>query len=767
MKKILHFLQNWIYQNQSLTIILILAAVLRFGGIYPGYPPTHADEGAIYSTAVKMILHTTYDPMRYDYAALPMIIHAVVYIIVDPFFILYSFILAPENLPKFNNFLYFYQHILLQNLQTAVIYWGRFITAAFGLGVVFMVYQVTAKFFKDKRIGLVSALLTAINFRQVLNSHITLPDIYNAFFLLLCFYFFAKLLEKPSTKNYLLTGIIIGLYSSVKFHIFSIPAFFMVHVVNVWNSLSSTKLSYITENKKLLFKKLFRFNFIVSLFLIPAVFIIVNPYIFVHWNEFLKVSYYQSRQYRLGTNNLDVYSLSYLFHFGIGKLVSIFILLGIILGIKKYALPSLLFLSAIIPIFYFLTYYGNGGFYTRNFVSITPLMLIFAGLFLVEICLLIGKSLRLGKNAINCFIIIATIIISWDQIQSSFINTFYFAEPTSYKTALIWFQNNIPTGSTISARTVDNFPKKKLFKIVNFEYSDTYSLAEMQAKGVDYAYVPLDEFTIFFYWWMKQDTSQAISYWEKQVPDSISQNMYQAKVAQELQSWSIANFIRPWQAPDVNYFVVKVPKKVELTKKKVISQFTFDTENDLSSWFRIAGYDKTAVNISFDGLNGHQNKGSVKIDGSAFPNSIRAFSPVIPLLNPNKAYEITGWIKTGDILQERKQEKTKDGYFEVDFYEKDPTTIDLATGSLYSSVSSRVSGTTDWVQKDITVIPPQNARFMTVSFGVNNHETPIWFDDVTVFESEETYSDPRVSPPYLNYPKFPDNILFPVSHGNL
>lgn len=764
MRHVYRFLLEWISQNEILTIILILAAILRFGGIYPGYPLTHSDEGAIYSTAVKMIKKLTLDPMRYDYAALPMILHAAVYLIFNPIFIIFSFIFAPDNLPRFKNILDFYGQILWLNLQTAVIFWGRFITACFGIGIVFMVYQVAIKFFNKKAIGLVAAFLTAVNFRQVLNSHLTLPDIYNAFFLLLCFYTFANLLRKPDKKNYLLSGIIIGLYFSVKFHVFAILTFIFIHFINTWVLVKKHNLQSIIKNKNVLFRNLVRFDFIISVLLILVTFIIVNPYLFLNWDAFIAINKYQALQYRLGINNLDFFPISYYYHIGIGEITSIFILLGIIWGLKKYTRSTFLLLSTIVPFFYILDYYGNGGFYTRNFVTITPLLLIFAGLFLVEICMLISQKFKLGKNATYGLIVLLLITIALGQIKNSILNTFYFSLPSNMKSAKIWAQNNIPDGTTIAARTIDKFAKKKKFKIVNYEFNDVFSLAEMQEKGVEYGYIPLDELNVFFYWWMRESTKLSWAYWDKNVPDSISQNMYAAKVAKELASWSVAAFIKPWQAPDQNYFIVKVPKKLEIQKKKIIKIFSFDIKDSLCSWFLIRGSSKQVENINFDLAIGHLEKGAVRIDKSvAYPSIVRVVSPIIPLTE-GKAYELTGWIKLEDILNERE----KDGYLMIDFYEDDPKDISLTTRSFSSSLSSRVFGTTAWTEKKITVIAPQNAKFMTISLAIYEPNiTTIWFDDITLAESEDNFEDPRTQPPHLNYYKIPQNIIFPVSHGNL
>src|SRR3989344_4649920 len=216
-RKIFFLSTNFIIGNKLLSLILALAAFFRFVGIYPGYHPYHSDEGMSYSSAIEMIRNLNLDPTRYDYPALVPIIHALIYVLFFiPIFVLKSFILSPEDLPtRGQSLVELWQQIVIQNQQTAVLFWGRFVTAAFGVGVVLLTYLVAKNIFRSRRIGLVAAFLTSVNFRQVLNSHLGLPDIYNAFFLLTCLYFLSLILKSTTMKNYILAGISAAFYFSV------------------------------------------------------------------------------------------------------------------------------------------------------------------------------------------------------------------------------------------------------------------------------------------------------------------------------------------------------------------------------------------------------------------------------------------------------------------------------------------------------------------------------------------------------------------------
>ncbi len=761
MKKIAHLIYSWIQENKLLAGILAIAALLRFIGVYPGYPPTHPDETYIYGHALQMIKNLNIDPTRYDYPAFIPLIHAMLYMLIfNPVFIVYSFIFSPDNLPVFRNVLFFYQHVPLYNQQTAAIFWGRAITAAFSLGTVYLVFQVGKKYF-NYYTGIAAALLTAVNFREVLNSHIGLPDVYNAFFLLLCFYFFKQLLESPNKKNYFLSGISLAFFFSTKSQVFPILTFFLVHLIAVWPKK-------IQGNLRALIRGLFKKDFIIAALISPIFYLIINVYQFIHWDKFYASNYYTTLQYRFGINNLDFYPISYMYHIGIGRIILMLIPVGLILGFWRFRLQTSLLSSVLIPFLIVFLYYSNGGFYIRNFVTVIPLLLIFASVAISEIFTVVSRILILNSKVTTLLIIVAVMVLSAQQIRDSFINTLSFTRPWAMTEARMWVERNVPNGETIAVRQFDKFSKGKNFKRVAFGMDNVFSLAEMQEERASYGYISLDELSNNFYWWMRTMSDESIKYWNKENADSISQNMYPAVASSELASWAVAAYIKPWQAPDSSFFIVRVPDVLSLGNKKLIAEFPFNDSRSLSSWSLVNGWDKDVKNINWDGNLGYDKKGSLRLVRSgAYPSVIRAVSPAISVVsngNQIKAYEVAAWMKTGDSLAK----KVRDGYIRVDFYENDPGKITLTTGSLYTALSSRVYGTSDWVEKRVTVVPPVNSKFMTVSLEMQGQGgTDIWADDVSIFESEKFFSDPRVQKPYLNYYKIPKNVLFPVSHGNL
>ena len=752
-KKKLARIISLIKQNKLLSLILILSLLLRFIGIYPGYHTYHSDEGMSYSSAIEMIRNLNLDPTRYDYPSLIPEIHAVLYVFLFiPVFVLFNSIFSAGVLPAHSdNIIDLWQKIVVINQQTMVIFWGRYITAFFGVLVVLMSYLVANFYFKDKRIGLVAAFLTAVNFRQVLNSHLGLPDIYNAFFLLFSLFTIGKLLERDTLKNYLMSGTGLALFFSTKFQIFTLPAFLLVHLILTWKRTKSKSVFS-------LLKSFFRKEVLLSALLALFIVLIINHYHLVRFEKFRAINSYNLLKYGFGTKALNFFPLSYLYHVGIGQLISATIVLGLIIGLRQRFIKSFILISPLIPFFFLFIYYTRGGYYVRNFVTVAPVLLIFAGVFSVWFWEAFKKRLNLSLNT-NLAILLTTIAISITQFQNSLISSVAYLRPWEYVSARNFASANIPEKSTIVSHPWDMYPRDKNYSVVPLEPSTIYSLQEMQEEGAQYGFLNLDWLTLSSYWWMNRTTADSIKFWEK--PNDLLSNTYGSVNSRELASFAIAAFVKPWQAPDMNILIVKIPKPLDFENKKEVKRFRFDNKNDLNGWFLIDGNEAIAKKIYFDPDVGKEEKGSLKIENGPrqYP-LILATSPVIPL-EDGKAVLVDGWLKTSEVLLK----KARDGYLRVDFYNGDPGKIGLLTKYSYASLSSRMFGSDDWVEKKISVIPPKNTKFMTVSVGTNGG-TGLWADDISVYFSENQITDPKTKPPYIDY-HFDIDILFPYSQGGL
>jgi len=745
--KLVKNILNFIKDNKVLTLILLTAALLRLIGISPGYHPYHSDEGMSYSSAIDMIRNLNIDPTRYDYPSLIPLLHAILYtFIFIPVFLVKSVLFSQEDLPtKAKNLVELWQQAVIHNQQTHVLYWGRYITALFGVGVVFLTYKVAKEYFSDFRIALSAAFLTAVNFRQVLNSHLGLPDIYNSFFLLLTFLFIGRLYKNSSTLNYLILGVGLGLYFSVKYQPYVLPAFLIVHTLIAWKD-SKKKLYEFAKN--FLSKNLFLAGVAAAVTVL-----LINPFHLIHLEQFKAINSYNVFKYGVGTNQLDFYPLWYLYNIGIGQLISIGILLGVFISLRKYKLSTTLLLSFILIFFYLLVYNTRGGYYTRNFVTVTPLLLMFTGVFLVELCNLIFRN----KNWSNIAVAITLVIVSFSSIQNSVVSANYFSQKWGYKEAHDWAEVYIPEKSVIVSHPWDNYPRDKDLVIIPFEQNEIFSLSEMREDNAQFGFLNMDWLSLGTYWWMHMDWDDFARF-NKDKPNKILANTYSFVASQELASFSVAKFVKPWQAPDMNFIVVKIPETQKFETQEIAS-FEFNKESEYDLWHTLV-VDEADNRFEFDENQGKTSPGSLKLK-----NGIHRFPLLIKIstgiqVKEGKAILVSGWIKNGVPLTK----KERDALLRVDFFKENPT-FDLSQKSIQTSLSSRIYGNSGWQKVEVQTFVPKGAKTMTVSAQANNYNE-FWFDDIKVSESLEEVADPRDNSPYIKY-TIPDDILLPNSQGNL
>lgn len=529
-------------------IILLVGGFLRFTGLKPGYHKFHSDENFIYSNAVEFIKNKNFEPFRFDYPTLTPTIN----------YLAFKFYFIPKGWVSF----YFknlgmvvdgylrippskvdYDRIsqieILGPNDSNVIFWSRYVTAFFGSGIIFLVYLVAGKLF-GKKVGLLSSLLVAVNYRQVLNSHFALPDIYNAFFLLLSFYFTLKLRENPSIRWMFLTGVACGLALSVKYQVFPLIPPLVVY------------LERAVKTKSL--------NLGFSIIPLGALFIfwILNPRLLINWERAYSDLSTIGAKYRVGKNFFDFYSISYLYKIGIGRVTSILTLLGIMLGLVKERAKTLILLSLLIPFFYVFVYFTGGGFYTRNFVSITPFALIFAGFALSTLSF---KPKTLAGIVLG-FLLLFSVS---ENLTNSVVVLKEYTKPWNFTIIESWIVKNIKPKTKIAAHSSVPVPNNMVR--INYDLEDNFTMEEFRRAGASYAIANLDWVNVDFYWWMTQPFKKSSLRWRK--PVEIMKKMFASLAIDEVSDYSIYSVMNSWQAPDHDFIVAKVPYYKVLNKEKI------------------------------------------------------------------------------------------------------------------------------------------------------------------------------------------------------
>ncbi len=732
-----------INKNKILTVILLLAALLRFVGTNPGYNQFHADEGISYSAAVSMIKNGNLDPLRYDYPAL----------VPDINYIFFQTIFIPLNWAK-----YYLTHIpdivdgivhlpiapleekklfqtyVLGERNINALHWGRYVTAFFSLANVFLLYLLTKKLLNNRTIALIAALLLTFNYKHVINSHIGLPDIYNAFFVLLTYFLVFNLWKKPSTKNYILAGLVVGLSFSVKYQIFAVFPLLLTHL-------------YLSINKfRINFRKLFNPAFFLSLAVIPVVFVLSSPYFFIHFNKAIASIKDVSLKYGVGTNLLNLYPFSYFYHIDYGPLEFIAIFIGLFLAFYKFKKETLLLLSFIVPFMFMMVYYTRGGFYVRNFITVTPLFMIFAAFCLWQLYKLIGKSFGNKIGLIALLILLP--VVMFIPAQSAIINSYYYSQPWGYDLMRPWVAENLPKDVIVATHPFDAVNLKITNKRTEFENAGAFSKAEHIENEASYMLLDLNWVGYSFYFWMSYGLEDLKYYWEK--PLDIMRNMYHGLATEELFRYQVHAVTKPWQAPDTHLLAIKFPTWPQ-AKWQEIKKFNFDKNTE--GW-RILG------KFGSRGPDNYYDNGRLVLvpSGPKFPTVRVASQPIE--IRQGHLYQIEGFLQTEKILEPRERE----GFLRVDFYGDN---FDQDKVGIISAVSSRVYGSKDPVKKEIIERAPTGAKYLIVSFQAHiTTKTKIWLDNLTIKESDKEVEDITSKPPYDIQP-MDLNYVYPNSHGNL
>lgn len=726
-----------IKSNPYLFLILFVATLIRFIGTNPGYNQFHSDEGMSYAQAVAMIKEGTFDP-KFGYAlsfAYPSLIPLIN-------LVAFKFLFIPAGWG-----IYFLKHILqiidgvvhipispleanrilqveiLGNREINSLFWGRYVTALFSLGNVFLTYLLTRKLF-GKQTGLIAAALLALNFRQVLNSHIGLPDIYNSFFLLLAILMSVSVWNNPNKKNYLLAGIATGLSFSTKYQFYAFLPLLCVHV-------------YTLLNKEFSWKK--NLNLGLSFAGAGLTFVILNPYLIIHFEEAQDILSYVAKKYGIGTNKINLYPLWYLWNVDFGPLLMLLSFAGILFSLTRGFKKALLLLLPLFLFAYLFLYYSGGGFYTRNLITITPLLLIFAAVFLFW--LFSSFKNYIGNLPAISFFTIFFVAAIFIPARNAFINSYFYTKPWNYDVLRVWESQNLPAGSVIAAHPFDPLEVKNV-KRTEFNMSGSYSLSEHFDDGASYALINMDWGSNDFYYWMHCGAN----FWKCQKPLQQMRNTFPGLVAEEIAYYQIFSAAKPWQAPDAPLILAKFPIWSEMNMQSVK---TIDFRQNPAIAFTDDGdIFKTEIDNSI-----------LKITLVSFQTGASRvyFSPIE--VKPGFLYKVKTRIKSDTQLSK----DTRDGYLRVDFY------TDLSglneKGQL-ARISSRYWGQ-GWQEREIIERAPDETKYMVISFQVYGQKLQnIWLDNIEIFQSTGLVEDLRNKAPYTKK-EIDLNLIYPNSQGNL
>ncbi|MDO8261007.1 MAG: glycosyltransferase family 39 protein [Candidatus Magasanikbacteria bacterium] len=191
-----------------LTLILILALLLRLAAINHGFPVIrHPDEPAVIRTALGIRFDA--NPGHFDWPHLFIYLNYFLYM---GFAYLRDLVASMGWKPSISSTL-----PLVWN-DNLIFYWlSRVFAAILGALTIFPIYLSGKSLFNPK-VGLLCALTFTLIPFHVRHSHYALIDVPMIFFFSWGLYFCTKILQSRETKNYILAGLFIGFAASTKYN---------------------------------------------------------------------------------------------------------------------------------------------------------------------------------------------------------------------------------------------------------------------------------------------------------------------------------------------------------------------------------------------------------------------------------------------------------------------------------------------------------------------------------------------------------------------
>ncbi|MDP2638273.1 MAG: glycosyltransferase family 39 protein, partial [Candidatus Levybacteria bacterium] len=629
-----------------------------------------------------------------------------------------------------------YKDIIFGNRLINAMYWSRIITAIFGTGTVFLLYLVGKKLF-TKEVGLFSAFFLAVNYLHVLRSHFGLPDVYNGFFALLSLYVSALILEKDTRKRYLLAGFIIGIGFAIKYQIFLIIPFVIAHGILAF------------RRKSILY--FFNKNAFYAGFVFLAAFLLINPYYLFNITEAMRMNRIDVLRYKMGVMEFQHYSYFYLYNWGVDKLPSLMVVIGIIAMLFRNTFRFILVFPFAFVFMFFMTYYSQGGIFPRNFATVVPYLMLFAGYgtWILWKFLKHHINVSAGKILIVVFIFIA----SASSIKNSFILGENYSLPWSETILSGWLNNKMPKDSVVrsynlylhnaSLQAIKD--KNAIFKDWDYVRGPN-SVAEFQEEGTQFAILNTNPLQSITYWWKAYPQL----YMNKdRIPFEYIENGFQGLIVRELLNYTVFETHKPWQAHyNDNYLVFKIPQKpLEIGER--IAYYGFDDKKQDIKIRGSFGFD--TLSFSWDQDEGKRQKGSLLVNFGETSTSRLALAPV--RVKPGKYYTFKGFIKSKQI-----PETEPEGFLRIDFYDSNgQKTLDQMGMSV--AVSNRAKTSGEWEEVSGGAVAPKNAEYVTVSFQFKGHQTSSFVDDIEIFESDVTPQEQFRDVPYV-VPTIPIESLY-------
>lgn len=441
-------IRNPSWEFPCLVSILLLAFLIRIYGINFGLPNLYYwDEPTVVNRAVRFGSGDL-NPHFFSYPALYMY---VLFVLTGGVFLLGR---ATGHYHSAQDFAVEYV------LDPSRVYLAaRLLTACIGTACVLLTYVVGKRYF-DRRVGLVGALLFAFAGMHAGHSHVAITDVPQSFLILAACLPLHKVLMRGKRKDYLITGLLIGLGAATKYlAVLLIPSLLLACWFYVRGGGKDSTATTPGESPDQPSDRTWR---VATLRNLPTAFagILVgfcvgSPYNIINFRAFLADFRDQSSLSQLGTGTSFLYYLQVVLPHDVGTLITLGSLVGILCLLWRRRSSDLLFL--LFPIFYFLFVGRYPKPFPRYMIPEDPFVGLLAGYAAVQVLDSIARRLkmvglrRLWKAAWAFAMLLVALpgfwkMLQWDALMAK------THDPRN--TVQHWVEQNIPSGSTVCIQSI-------------------------------------------------------------------------------------------------------------------------------------------------------------------------------------------------------------------------------------------------------------------------------------------------------------------------
>jgi len=298
-----------------------------------------------------------------------------------------------------------------------------------GILIVWLSYVLYKKLFGEKG-AIYTAAVVSFSVLCVTNAHYAYVDNVMVLFMLMVYIFLVKMVERPSLKNYIVSGAIFGLAVATKYNGgLLIASCYTAHVIVV------LKNGY--HKRRLVFDR----NLWVAALTSILIFVAANPFCILDWRFFLESVPGRIRAHPMGWTHHFRYSLVQ----GIGWALLIPSMIGLVLTFFKEKKEKAILLVSFPVIFYLHLVYKSQRF-SRYGLPLMPFLAIGAAFLLFGV-LLPKMRTKAQKTAM---VLVSLLILVPTAAKSVKVDMLLSGEDTRVISAG-WIEANIPLYTGIAA----------------------------------------------------------------------------------------------------------------------------------------------------------------------------------------------------------------------------------------------------------------------------------------------------------------------------